>query len=284
LPLTTLVVLAVFAASGVVVWLAYADIGPIHGEPPLIRAAAEPLKQAPDDPGGRRVADLGGIGDLLDDQSGEIAEERLMPTPEQPLSPAEAAMASLNRSGAAVDELFPDPAQREQAAKALKELVDELRASDLAAPSGVGGPADDPTDRQPSPARGNTRQQARSVGWAEKPNEPESRGKAGVSRASTEVAELGDGPAPRFEGTPGGRYRVQLAAVRGEDDAKRAWSHFREQLGAYIGSLEPYFEMASTDNGTFYRVQIGPFADNSEANSLCLELKKQDTSCFVVSR
>ena len=38
------------------------------GEPPLIRAVAAPYKLAPDDPGGREVADQGEINELLRDE------------------------------------------------------------------------------------------------------------------------------------------------------------------------------------------------------------------------
>jgi cell division septation protein DedD len=72
--------------------------------------------------------------------------------------------------------------------------------------------------------------------------------------------------------------------VREEDDARRAWSQFQQKLGAAIAGLEPFIERAETKNGTFYRVQIGPFAEGGNAESLCVELKKQDASCFVVSR
>ena len=90
--------------------------------------------------------------------------------------------------------------------------------------------------------------------------------------------------APSFEAADNGRYRVQLAAVRAEEDARRAWSILQEQLDPYIGKLQPFFERAETSNGIFYRLQVGPFAESDEADRLCIELKKQDASCFVVSR
>ena len=92
------------------------------------------------------------------------------------------------------------------------------------------------------------------------------------------------GVSPIIEATATGRYRVQLAAVREEADAKRAWEIFQEQLGPLISGLQPFFERAETSNGIFYRVQVGPFGETAEADRICLELKKQDTSCFVVTR
>jgi cell division septation protein DedD len=286
LPLTTFFVLAVFAATGGVIWLAYGDTGRVVGEPPLVKASATPLKQAPDDPGGRTVPDLGGVGELLADQPAGVIEERLMPTPEQPLSPDEAAIASLEK-----DRPSPKPEERNKARAALEALISELRSEDDT-PSGVGGPA---TARLPSPSRPSrvrTTRQSSSGDTTLQPNEPEGRRNPDVSSpdasSNIQLAAIDDDAAregtARFQGAPDGRFRVQLAAVREEEDAKRAWALFQERLGAHIADLEPFFEMAETGNGVFYRVQIGPFADRNIADSLCLELKKQDASCFVVSR
>jgi cell division septation protein DedD len=98
--------------------------------------------------------------------------------------------------------------------------------------------------------------------------------------AETDLAAL----TPTFETTSGGRFRIQLAAVREEGDAERAWELFRDQLDPFISGLQPFFERAETSNGVFYRVQVGPFAESDEADRLCAELKKQNASCFVVAR
>lgn len=298
LPLTTLLVLAVFVATGGIIWLAYGDTGNVQGEPPLIKASVTPLKKAPDDPGGREVAELGGVGELLIDQPEDASDETLMPAPEQPLSPAEAAIASLGQ-GDTIEELAPSPEKRDQATAALQELVDGLRAGGAAAPGGVGGPVSATTEWRPSPRRPGELGAPRTIGTASQPtvlqpNEPERRRNtdfvdyASRQPAGVQVAAIGDvvptEEGRRFQGTPGGRFRVQLAAVREENDAERAWSLFQDQLGPYVGGLQPFFEQAETNNGTFYRVQIGPFADSGDAASLCVELKKQNASCFVVSR
>lgn len=274
LPLTSLFVLAVFAVTGGIIWLAYGDSGSVLGEPPLIRASATPLKQAPDDPGGRRVAELGGVGDLLADQPG-VPEERLMPTPEQPLSPAEATVARLG-GGADPEELSPKPEERSKAKAALEALVTELIRSETP-PSGVGGPA---TARLPSPPRKSVAAPRPSAGAS-----PGGAGSSsnGVQLVATEGRQV-TGDSAIYQGTPGGRFRIQLAAVREEADAKRAWSVFQERLGSAVDGLEPFYEMAETNNGRFYRVQIGPFANSNEAEALCIELKEQDASCFIVRR
>ena len=162
LPPTTLLVLAAFVVAGAVVWLAFGQTSAIHGEPPLVQASATPLKTSPDDPGGRRVADLGGIGDLMDAQPENTPEERLMPAPEQPMSPAGVSLES-DEQGGLSKEPVSDPVQTIQASE-LDVLISELTSDNPASPSGAGGPVT---------AIGikDTQQDA---GLALRPNEPES--------------------------------------------------------------------------------------------------------------
>jgi cell division septation protein DedD len=102
-------------------------------------------------------------------------------------------------------------------------------------------------------------------------------------------------PAPAAEPTPApaqstrlaaidDRYRVQVAAVREEADARRAWNLFVADLGPVLRDVQPFFERAETANGIFYRVQIGPFATQQAADSMCEDLKQRNASCFVIRR
>ncbi len=81
-----------------------------------------------------------------------------------------------------------------------------------------------------------------------------------------------------------GAYRIQLAAVRDEADARRAWDLFLVDLGPVLQRVQPFIERAETANGVFYRVQVGPFANLQDAESLCDELKRRNASCFVIHR
>jgi cell division septation protein DedD len=83
---------------------------------------------------------------------------------------------------------------------------------------------------------------------------------------------------------PDAPYRIQLAAVRDEADARRAWDLFQVDLGPVLGGIEPFIERADTANGVFYRVQIGPFANLQDAEALCDQLKQRNASCFVIRR
>lgn len=264
--LAPLLALAVFAASAGVIWLAHIEAGEmtLDRRPPLVKAATAPLKRSPEDPGGSAVADLGGVGDLLREQPAD-AEERLLPRAEQPVTPAGGDEAS----------------GRLAARAALEALVSEIGTErpEGRGDAGVGGPNPDASVNFPSPSRpgsdaGTTEPVTpRAVTAGTEPA-------ADDTPAETDVAAI----SPTFEADSDGRYRVQLAAVREEEDARRAWSLFQTQLGPFISGLRPFFERAETSNGVFYRVQVGPFGETAEADRLCVELKKQNASCFVVTR
>ena len=91
-------------------------------------------------------------------------------------------------------------------------------------------------------------------------------------------------PPPRAPISADGDFRIQLAAVRSEADAQRAWQLFMGDLGFMLADVEPIFERADTAHGVFYRVQIGPFASQEAAESLCEQLKRRNASCFVIRR
>ncbi|HEY7600133.1 MAG TPA: SPOR domain-containing protein [Candidatus Limnocylindrales bacterium] len=110
------------------------------------------------------------------------------------------------------------------------------------------------------------------------PANPEARTRS----ASTETAALSTTTAPPIASN--GDFRIQLAAVRGQADARRAWELFARDLGPALRGIEPIFERADTANGVFYRVQVGPFASQEAAETLCEQLKQRNASCFVIRR
>ena len=251
--------LAVFASSAAIIWFAYGESGDLSAvsEPILVKAPSTPLKMAPDDPGGSTIAELGGIGDLLSDEPA-VREERLLPPPEQPVTPGEAAgggstvgpTADGSPGGGSGTAALPDAQERGKARAALEALVSEIRS-----------------DAPRSPAPAPTERVATRIGSAtQAPLQTDVTGDRTVEVPATSSSDVTETAAleptrPANGGTVAnsvsvGRFRVQLAAVRSEDDAKRAWALFQEQLGGLIGGLTP----------------------------LCVELKKLNASCFVVSR
>jgi len=80
-------------------------------------------------------------------------------------------------------------------------------------------------------------------------------------------------------------YRVQLASSRSEKEARAYWQRLTTQYATVIGGHEPVVEKTDLGAlGTFYRLQIGPFADKREPLELCNEFKRSGLDCFLVAR
>ncbi len=343
-----------FALFGGVVWLAYQDtsLAPPIGEPPLIKAMPEPIKLPPDEADETTLsAEEGTVGSLWSDAEQVDQPERLLPTPEAPLSPpieepATAAAtaeppgnapAAENRAvetaGAeetdvgvaalparpadASQSVTAPPASEESLAEAeaaLDRLLAEVTAmsGDTGAPAATAAaPAEDrasiePTaERQEGPASASAPAETAAAPAAPAvAPAPAARAPAPLPqvrpaatpaapasapeppRESTEIAAVRapEAPTPRVPIAADGDFRIQLAAVRGEADARRAWQLFMGDLGPVLADVEPIFERADTANGVFYRVQVGPFASQEAADTLCEQLKQRNASCFVIRR
>jgi SPOR domain len=355
--LAALPVAAGFALFGIIVWLAYKDAarGPL-GEPPLIRAAADPIKLPPDQAEESTAAESGAIGRLWSDAERVDQPERLLPLPEDPLSPpvaapdasaepdpsrlglppADAAPRADGAAGAAAGAPASQPAggaAMAEAEAALDRLLAEVTAlsEEQGAPVRAGSPppaespplaqtpppAESPPLAQTSPTTTPETAAAAPPTAAASPVTPEAEDETPAATgppdtAASESEEIRQASAlrapPEVETTPRqpveeapaarpaapqerrqlaaieDRYRVQLAAVRGEADARRAWNLFLADLGDVLGDVQPFFERAETANGIFYRVQIGPFASQDAAESRCEDLKQRNASCFVIRR
>ena len=80
-----------------------------------------------------------------------------------------------------------------------------------------------------------------------------------------------------------GRYRVQLAALRSPEGARRAWALLRAANGDLLGKLKP--TVVRTDlgaKGIFYRLRVGPLRDRAAGKELCAKLKARKVGCQVV--
>lgn len=110
-----------------------------------------------------------------------------------------------------------------------------------------------------------------------------------TSKRDTETAPVKEEPALKpaaaKEGAkPEGRYRLQVASVRSRKEAQAVAARLKKDKQALIGAREP--EVAETvlgNMGTFYRVRIGPFADATEPQALCPQLRGLGLDCLVVT-
>jgi hypothetical protein len=84
---------------------------------------------------------------------------------------------------------------------------------------------------------------------------------------------------------PSGRYRVQIATVRTQAEAKVLAERVKREHGTLLASRVPDIDQAVVGNmGSFYRVRVGPFASESESQGVCAKLKSTGLDCLVVTQ
>jgi len=92
-------------------------------------------------------------------------------------------------------------------------------------------------------------------------------------------------PARVATAAPGGRYKLQVAAVRSREEAERLAQSLSGYQPVRDGRVRPEIdETVIGSMGTFYRVRLGPYADSKEPGQLCATLKPQGFDCLVVTQ
>lgn len=111
-----------------------------------------------------------------------------------------------------------------------------------------------------------------------------------ASRASRQRTAALPGGSAKTDAAPAaaaprkGKYKLQLAAVRSRSEAEQLAQRFSAQYGAKIGGRTPAIEEAVFGNmGTFYRVNIGPYASAAEPDNLCKSVRGAGYDCLVVT-
>ena len=90
-------------------------------------------------------------------------------------------------------------------------------------------------------------------------------------------------PAPMPTTPLADSYRIQLASVPNEGDVAGEWARLKKQIGAPIDALELHVEAADLGaQGTYHRLQAGPFASKEEATAACSAVKAGGDDCLVV--
>ncbi len=103
--------------------------------------------------------------------------------------------------------------------------------------------------------------------------------------ATQQTAAQQTAPAAAPVGAGGGKYRLQLASVKSENEAQKVWSRISSRHKSLIGARQPTIEKMTLGTlGTFYRLQIGPFSDKAESLKLCNSFKRSGVECFLISR
>ena len=115
------------------------------------------------------------------------------------------------------------------------------------------------------------------------PSAPASPGDARAAPAPSPQQQSAVVPPPVPAPANGKGFRLQVASVKTEDGAKQEGERIRRQNADILGALSYRAERVDLgERGVFFRVQIGPIADGSEAERICGALRSRNVGCILV--
>jgi cell division septation protein DedD len=107
----------------------------------------------------------------------------------------------------------------------------------------------------------------------------------GAAANAPSAAPPSAAPVKTAAASAGGKYKLQVAAVRSREEAERLAQTLHGYQPVRDGMVAPEIDEAVIGSmGTFYRVRLGPYADAKEPNQLCKTLKPQGFDCLVVTQ
>jgi hypothetical protein len=132
------------------------------------------------------------------------------------------------------------------------------------------------------PKEQGTRQASIGESWSNTTDvKPASGGAAG--RTEPPQAAVKTAPVKAAPETRGGRYRLQVAAVRSRGEAQTLAGKLKKEHPAELASRQLDIDETVIGNmGTFYRVRIGPYADATEPRALCAKLRGSGLDCLII--
>ncbi|ODA68753.1 rare lipoprotein A [Methyloligella halotolerans] len=228
--------------------------GGISGEPPLITAENTPVKEAPEQPGGKEFPHKNKlIYDRL--ENGDQPEaDRLVPRQEElalPNMPAQTDM--------------PD--------------MPELAAND----AGNAGAADasDP-DSGPRKVKTLTVRPDGSVDAGQA-----TANAAGAQSEPTTTASIEPQAQPAPAPAAASRnYVVQVASKKDQTEALAAFADMQQKYPSLLANYRPMVNRVNLgDKGVWYRLQVGPMSSQADASQLCGQLKAKGLNdCLVMAQ
>lgn len=239
-------------------------------EPPLVQADSRPVKEAPQEAGGKEFPHKNKlIYERL--QNGDQPEaERIVPRQEalaMPAMPGAVAAPAV----ATVDD--PDGGPRK-----VKTLV--VRPD---------GSVEPPAAPAPEAAPAAAPQQVAAAEPAPAPQAaPPAAAPAPVAADPAPVAAI-PAPEPKAEPAPApaapSQYVVQVGSKQNQTDALATFADMQQKYPSLLASYRPMVQKANLGaKGIWYRLRIGPIGDKSAANKLCGQLKSQGhPDCLVMA-
>lgn len=283
--IVALVILAMLFAA--VAWFALSSENGLNGqqiaafEPPLLKADPTPYKRKPEDPGGMQIPNQDKlVYERILPKPGPQTTEHLLPKPEEPMArpkpedpPAPAPAVEPAQSSDAQPEEEPlSPPAATESQDAVSTADAEDKAEKETAESSEQADTADLSEETPAGVR-------MSEDGIPMPTEKPAQLAALPASAATavETSATVDG------GGLTDSYRLQLAAFRDEAQAMTAWQRLRKKYASELDELKPMLvRVEIAGKGVFHRLQVGPYADATAAETSCAALKAKKQDCLIV--
>ena len=285
-----------------------------NGQPPLVQADNRPVKELPDQPGGKEFPHKNKlIYDRL--QNGDEPEsERLVPRQENvavPALPPSTETAGMPAPVATTDLAVPPTTQAVGGAEPIAVAADDGSMPD-GGPRKVktmvvrpdGSMAEPPAaEAAAAPAAPEAPAADSQLAAAAAPP-PAAAAPQAAEAAPQEVASLQAPPPPAAKPKPAAKpaaeqtaavtpaatapskYVVQVGSKKNQTDALASFADMQQKYPKLLASYRPIVQKADLGaKGTWYRLRIGPIADKTAANKLCGQLKSQGLpDCLVMAQ
>jgi cell division septation protein DedD len=83
----------------------------------------------------------------------------------------------------------------------------------------------------------------------------------------------------------GGDYVIQFASFLNPETAERETALVEQRFPDLLAGHEVFVQQTDiADQGTFYRVRLGPFASLAEARKTCARFQERDRDCLAMAR
>lgn len=287
IPIVAVVVGGIVAAALVgsgVTWLLLGSGGQRadSSPPPLIKADDKPIKVHPDSPGGMTVENADKLvysrlrGEPM---KGEV--ERILPEPQRPEKPA--AEDVVVTPPPTTQPKGPVPPSAAETGERSAEATPAARSM----PYQVDQESEEAEEPPQAPVRATPPAPTTPKAVESKPApKPVESKPVQVATARPVPAPPPAKPADKPAATTApatGRYQLQLLAARSPESAAAAWKKIQAKNGDVLGGLGSTVARADLgDRGVFYRLRVGPIADEAKAKSLCSTLASRNVSCLII--
>ena len=257
---------------------------------PIIRAAAEPSKERPEDPGGLEAPHQ-------NIQSYEVASDRpasvtavvVAPEPPSP-KPEDVPLGEITPAPAEVVPPVEAPAARatEQtvaetapasASPTAEQTEDEatLALNEVAtATAPATEPEPEPAEVEPTPAvlSGTEFAPPQSPVAPRRPADLAQRTAAAANDDARRQDDLASAAASS-------RVQIQLAADPSQSAMRQKWDRVRKANSDILRGRALALPTTVSGGTTYYRLRVGPFKDAAEARNVCQALKARGQDCIV---